>query len=525
MQSLNTNEKGVVQAVPTVRADFYSEAPGVAAAKFAVMAWLEKNPQASRYIRKLRSDNSYAGPRALFRVFKWLVKQPGWVPENGVGDVQFVLDKQSRMQNDHERAELENLLLDFINGEINGTKNYKLKFYNTFHGLFKYHRIQLPNSDISEIKADTAPVQGNLSLDEIRRVIEACKPRERAIFTLIFQGIMDEERFTIVNKNWPVIEAQLKDGREWIIFRFEYRKRNDHPYFTMWHCDSDAIRFMKDYLRERGTPRMINTDNRGQPVYEALFLNREKKPFNKDNLKQAWLEAGTRAGVVQRPRPVCKKCGLLMRKSRKYRPGEQGGVKRYECICGNIEPAAQYYQQFSKFRSGKNLHEVRDTLKTMLPNLAGVDRTLVAFFAGHQIDPLDYEKLRDAEKYGLMGEIQDKWRKALPHLNLWSQPANTPMSTRKVADLEAQLKEMWAKREEDSEALQKVRSDMIEMMEGRLADQSTMLELQNKMRQTLDNLDAVLKGADPKSPAEFAELRARLQARGVLPPDPLLVKP
>ena len=212
-----------------------------------------------------------------------------------------------------------------------------------------------------------------------------------------------------------------------------------------------------------------------------------------------------------------------MRKSRKYKPGEPGGVKRYECICGNIEPAAQYYQQFSKFRSGKNLHEVRDTLKTMLPNLAGVDRTLVAFFAGHQIDPLDYEKLRDAEKYGLMGEIQDKWRKALPHLNLWSQAANMPTSTKKVADLEGQLKEMRAKREEDREALQKVRNDMIQMMNGRLADQSTIIELQNKMRQTLDNVNEVLmKAADPKTPTEFAELRARLQACGVLPQDPLL---
>jgi len=75
----------------------------------------------------------------------------------------------------------------------------------------------------------------------------------------------------------------------------------------------------------------------------------------------------------------------------------------------------------------------------MIPNLAGVDRTLVAFFAGHQIDPLDYEKLRDAEKYGLMGKIQEKWSKALPYLNLWSQASDLTTIPTKVADLEDRL--------------------------------------------------------------------------------------
>src|SRR5467141_5236798 len=165
-----------------VRSCYYSESPGVAAAKFAVMAWLEKNPPAARYVQHLSGDANYAAPRALFRVFKWLTKQPGWSSDNGMGEVEYVLWKQGRMVSDHERAELENLLLDFCNQEIEGTKNYKLKFYNVLHGLLKYHRVQLPNSDISEIKADTPPIEANLSMDEIRRVVDACKLREKAVF-------------------------------------------------------------------------------------------------------------------------------------------------------------------------------------------------------------------------------------------------------------------------------------------------------------------------------------------------------
>src|SRR2546422_4570033 len=101
------------------------------------------------------------------------------------------------MATDQDGAELETFLLDFCNKGIEGTKNYKVKFYNVLHGLLKYHKVQLPNSDISEIKADTPPVEANLSMDEIRRVVDACNLRERAIFSLIFQGIMDEERFTM----------------------------------------------------------------------------------------------------------------------------------------------------------------------------------------------------------------------------------------------------------------------------------------------------------------------------------------
>jgi hypothetical protein len=110
-----------------------------------------------------------------------------------------------------------------------------------------------------------------------------------------------------------------------------------------------------------------------------------------------------------------------------------------------VEQASQYYRQFSKFWSGKNLHEIRDTVKTMIPNLAGVDRTLVAFVAGHQIDPLDYEKLRDAEKYGLMDEIYKQWSRALPYLNLWSQAGQMTTNIREVTALRKQLNSLESK--------------------------------------------------------------------------------
>src|SRR5689334_25129117 len=81
----------------------------------------------------------------------------------------------------------------------------------------------------------------------------------------------------------------------------------------------------------------------------------------------------------------------------------------------------------------------------MIPNLAGVDRTLVAFVAGHQIDPLDYEKLRDAEKYGLMDETYKKWSRALPYLNLWSQAGHMMTNISEVTALREELTSLQSK--------------------------------------------------------------------------------
>ena len=442
-----------------LRAELFSEALGVAASKYAVFAWVESNPLAARYLRSLKSDEHYAAPRALFRFFRWLRQQPGWMQANGTGEVEFALQKQGRCRTDRQRAELEELLLDFLNSEIRGTRNYKLKFYNAVHGLLKFHRVQLPNSSPERIIADTEAVEGSLSLGEVYKIIGACKPRERAIFTMMFQGFMDEHRFVEFNKNgWAKLEPQIRENHDWWIFKWSHRKKNDKPYFVIWHRSWDGPKMLQEYLKERGTPRRIGTDERGQPVYEPIFLNRQGLPFNKDNLQHAWIEASTRAGVVERIKPYCKLCGGRMQKTRRYING--ASRKRYECRCGNIQDAREFYCQFFHVRYGKHLHELRDTLKTNLPTLAGVDRVHVNFFAGHKIDSLDYEKLREAEKNPmLMEKIQQDWLKTEPFLNLWSHGGISIAATQKQQEMENDITKLKAEKEDlrrDVELLKKL---------------------------------------------------------------------
>ncbi len=123
--------------------------------------------------------------------------------------------------------------------------------------------------------------------------------------------------------------------------------------------------------------------------------------------------------------------------------------KRYECRSGNVQDAREFYHQFYHVRYGKHLHELRDTLKTNLPTLAGVDRVHVSFFAGHKIDSLDYEKLREAEKNPmLMEKIQQDWLKTEPFLNLWSHGGISIAATQKQQAMENDITKLKAEKED-----------------------------------------------------------------------------
>jgi len=84
---------------------------------------------------------------------------------------------------DQERAELENLPLDFCNQEIKGTKKLQAEVFTTRSTAcsniirFSFRTATFPRS-----------MQIHRPSKEIRRVVEACKLREKTIFSLIFPG-------------------------------------------------------------------------------------------------------------------------------------------------------------------------------------------------------------------------------------------------------------------------------------------------------------------------------------------------
>ena len=104
-----------------------------------------------------------------------------------------------------------------------------------------------------------------MSLDEIRRIVNECKPYEAAIFKLKYQGLMDNERFLdFSRRGLSEIKDQLSSNAEKIKFSFPHgRKKNNNRFYVVWHKDSDSIKDLKKYLVERGEPKVTGVEERG----------------------------------------------------------------------------------------------------------------------------------------------------------------------------------------------------------------------------------------------------------------------
>jgi hypothetical protein len=352
------------------------------------------------------------------------------------------------VQSRREKALLERLLVEYCNTQVTGTLGYKLIFYNCVHGLFSHEDVELPSAHKDEMRGDSSSVKGSLSCDEVRRIIDQCQQPYRTIFSMLYQGVIDQERFMqVIQPGWGMLKPQLDLQREWVRIDFPAgRKQNKQAYWCILHRDWDAIRFLKEYLGQRGEPRQVDRDNNGKPVYEPIFLNANKNPVSKMDLHTAWTRAAERAGVIQRRTPFCEICQVAMKRFRpRSRPGGPVRQLLFLCSrCGFKLPRYQFKSRLLRARYGKNIHEMRDTVLTMLPYSAGVRREICQFFAGHEIDPLEYEKLSKAEEMGLMPKLHLEWRKAEPYLNLWSNASTTLAQKEKVERMEEHLKDVLA---------------------------------------------------------------------------------
>lgn len=130
------------------RSEGFSEAPDVAAGKYAVLAWRAENPEANLYLNS--KADQYVPGRALYLFSKWLGRQTGWKPPAGLTVLGYALKKQGALRTDTQRGQLEDLLLQYLKTEVHGSFNYKVRIYSSVHGLFKRHRVNLPNSDLEE---------------------------------------------------------------------------------------------------------------------------------------------------------------------------------------------------------------------------------------------------------------------------------------------------------------------------------------------------------------------------------------
>jgi len=269
------------------------------------------------------------------------------------------------------------LLLDALQSWIrsrSGTHHSLTLQYSDIRNFFKKNRAPLPDDDF-QIRADRPPVSGRLTADVVKVLIQNVKLGRKAFYLTLWMSVMDLERFTQFNESCGdglVKHLKEKGVNEPFLFEYPGRKqsRNKKLYHTF--VGHDALVAWKEYFeRFRGYPKS------GEPIY----ANRNGRGVRKDALQLDHLR-------------------LLEELKYIHRGGDRS--KRY----------------------GYNLHEFRDTARTLLHvegKKDGLDQECVEFWMGHTTDPNQYDKFYRDKNYTL-----EQYRIAEKHLNIISGAPTGP---------------------------------------------------------------------------------------------------
>ncbi|MBD3170841.1 hypothetical protein GF326_00055, partial [Candidatus Bathyarchaeota archaeon] len=306
-----------------------------------------------------------------------------WYRENG-GSSDLTPDDLIEMQKSLDNSE-KYKILDKIQEWITtlrnrqGTKRVK---YSQLRSFFAHNRAELPRDPGFRPKSETPSVVGDLSPEEIKRVLMSSNKLYRALFLCMFQGALDSEMFVYWNENgWDSLHEQLKEERDPIKIALPGRKinRNIKPYYTFITTDAiNAVREYLDNVRPRIVKRLKKKQAEKGEVYEDpgyIFLNQAGTGVSKVTLRTYF-------------RRHLKKLGMI----EEYDTGDPQIQVRY----------------------GKNPHEMRDTWRTLWSK-SPAKYEVGEFFMGHSIDSLGYDKAYRDESF-----YKNEYLKATPFLNLLS---------------------------------------------------------------------------------------------------------
>lgn len=365
--------------------------------------WLERLSSSSR---QSRFSN--------FSVFMdWLRGQSGWADVAPEGLLEFQEKAVGR-----ERYALLNLIQKHVK-EVGGTRFGMQSRYSAIRSFFLHNRVELPKDNWDPGAGTREPTRGKLTVDSIRRIIQAATLRDRAILLTLFQGLIDQERFCHFNvKQGGALVRHLKTCGVEKPFRIDFmkgRKRNHKPFFTF--IGRDALEAWLEYFeKERGWP------GPGEPL--AVSSRGGKRPLSKQGLRLAF-------------DTLCRRYKLKQR-------SPKGGDTSY--------------------RSGVNLHEFRDVARSHLQTAKrdGLDEKTVEFMMGHLVDPLNYLKFAELQP----DYVEENYKIVEKYLNIISTPPDSEVAreqAERVSVLEKELAEM--KRRMDS--LQATVTGTIQQLESR----------------------------------------------------------
>lgn len=265
------------------------------------------------------------------------------------------------------------VLKEWVEGpDIAGCKDITLvKYYRNVRSFYSYNLVSLPKSKLNarkkenEIPVNVTAIQ---FLEMMKKVLNSkVSLMVKSLMLVMLQGGMDDSTFAKVFNfvGFPQLVKHFgtEDWTKWdennVPVRIDLmRPKTDYYYYTF--LGHDAIMLLKDWLNYRtsryGRVRIKPNENPSRlAISEPIFVNTQRRALKSEYVSVTYNRAGKVAGVNVVPE------GKL--------PRYKGSTRRYPF----------------------HAHEVRDTLVT-LGRPCGVDREIVNFFIGHDIDAQKYDK-------------------------------------------------------------------------------------------------------------------------------------
>jgi integrase len=311
----------------------------------AVDFWLGRLSPSTAKIRKF----------IIYRFEAWLCKADPTFKD---------LDNLVRVQKDavgDDRYKILDLVQHHVM-ELRGRASYKKMVYSALRSFFAHNRADLPPDKSFSIKGDLPRVNGQLSCDNIRRIILSSNVCYQAVFLCMFQAAMGKEEIVYwSNHGLQALKTQLELGEKVIKIDLPGRKRSkfEKPYYTF--IAGDALVALRTWM-----------------VYqsgETIFSNIDGGPLTKVGLNGYWIRHLRRLGLASPSKPFDR-----------------------------------------SNRTGRNVHELRDVYRTQWSKSTAKPEC-AEYFMGHSIDPLGYNKsFLDEDFY------RKEYCRALPYLNVLSSP-------------------------------------------------------------------------------------------------------
>lgn len=289
-------------------------------------------------------------------------------------------------------------LLDLVETWVQstpGTASYKRRLLGAIRGFFTKNRADFPRDPSFQIRAEKAPVNGDLPVEEINRMLSASNRCMRAVALSMVSGGMGWEAIEYWNSTGlKSLRAQLSAGTHPIRVDLPGRKKNRNikPYYTL--LGRDAVDALEAWLEVRPEGTHIFYSSIGTPLSYIAF-------------KSYWLRHLKRLGLTD-AKPT----------------GDTGR------------------------RTGKSPHELRDVFRTRWEK-SGASGTVAEFLMGHVGDPLGYNKATSDESY-----VRAEYRKAERWLNVVSMDPSK-VSTDRVIELEEELQKVKSQKDGRMEELQR----------------------------------------------------------------------